>query len=289
MNDQTIQLVECPRDSMQGWPKWIPTEKKIEYIQSFLAVGFDTIDAGSFVNPKLVPQMADSADVFKSLELKSTHTKLLAIIGNVQGAMQAMKFEHLYYLGYPFSISPTFLKRNLNRNIEAALQDIAAINRLCTEHGKELVLYFSMAFGNPYGDPYEPNEIIKWLDHFQKEGITKFTLADTTAEANADLLQKIYNITKPYSSEIQLGLHLHADKQQMASLAQKAYEVGFKRFETSLHGIGGCPFAKNELTGNLDTLVLLDLLKEKHEWLSINEQALAKSIALSKQLFSDGI
>lgn len=284
-----IQLVECPRDAIQGWEKWIPTEKKIEYIQSLLAVGFDTIDAGSFVNPKLVPQMADTAIVFQSLNLKSSHTKLLAIIGNIQGAIQAIKFENLHYLGYPFSLSPTFLKRNLNRSIDAALKDIAAIHRLCTEYGKELVIYFSMAFGNPYGDPYEPSEMIRWLDLFQKEGITKITLADTTAEADTDLLQKIYNITKPYSLEIQLGLHLHADKQQMASLAQKAYEVGFKRLESSLHGVGGCPFAKNELTGNLDTLVLIDLLKEKHELLSINEQALAKSIALSKQLFSDGI
>lgn len=284
-----ISLVECPRDAMQGWPTIISTPQKIEYLQALLAVGFDTLDAGSFVNPNLVPQMADTEEVFRQLDLSSTHTKLLAIVGNPIRAMQAVQMEQLHYIGYPFSLSPTFLKQNLNRNLEQSLQDIAHIQRSAVEHDKTLVLYFSMGFGNPYQDPYSSADIPKWIEYFINQGIRHFSLADTTGVASVGLMEEVYLLVEPFIKEIQLSVHLHAQPHRMYVLADKAYGLGFKRFETTLNGVGGCPFAQDELIGNMDTLVLLKLLKDKVEVMPINQNALDRALALANKLFSNGI
>lgn len=289
MQQQKIKLIECPRDAIQGLHHIIPTEKKLQYIQLLLNVGFDIIDAGSFVNPKLVPQMADSPILFSKLDLSSTQTKLLAIVGNEQGALEAIKYDTIHFLGYPFSISPTFLKRNLNRDIETALKDLSTIHKLTIEHGKELIIYLSMAFGNPYGDDYQVSNLRFWTEYFKNEGFRYITLADTTAEANKVILTNAYNEIADILSEIQLSLHLHATSDQMFALCRHAYDIGFKRFDTSIGGVGGCPFAKEELTGNVDTLLLINMLKEKNEVLQIDEEALDKCRLMAMQLFNNGI
>lgn len=289
MQQQRVQIIECPRDAIQGLHRIIPTQKKLQYIQLLLNVGFDIIDAGSFVNPKLVPQMADSPQLFSHLDLSTTKTKLLAIVGNKQGAKEAIKYDTIHYLGYPFSISPTFLKKNLNRDVETALLDLSYIHRLTIENGKELIIYLSMAFGNPYGDDYNALKVKYWVEYFKNEGIKYITLADTTAEANKAILTKAYNEIDDLLTEIQLSLHLHATRDQMLTLCSHAYEIGFKRFDASIGGVGGCPFAKEELTGNVDTILLIKMLKEKNEVLHIDEEALEKCRLMAMQLFNNGI
>lgn len=285
MPDQKIQIIECPRDAMQGWHKPIPTYLKIDYIQALLAVGFDIIDAGSFVHPKLVPQMADTAAVFEKLDLSSTPTKLLAIVGNRKGALDAIRLDILTYIGYPFSLSPTFMMRNIHKTVEESLVEIEGIQKLCLLHGKTLVLYLSMAFGNPFHDPYDPHEIPKWISYFNHIGISHFSLADTTAEANTSKLKEVYETLVPFFTGLQLGLHLHAHRSTMVDLCEASLELGFNRFEVSLGGIGGCPFAKQELVGNLDTMVLINVLKEKNKTLNIDEQALRRCYQLQQQVF----
>lgn len=281
----TIEIIECPRDAMQGWKNFIPTQKKIDYINSLLKVGFDTIDFGSFVSPKAIPQMADTKEVFSHLELKETRSKLLAIVANTRGAEEAAAFKEIDYLGFPFSISSTFQQRNTNSSIEDSLIRVAEIQNLCVQNHKQLVVYLSMAFGNPYGDEYNEEVLLKWADKIAEYGITIISLADTVGIATPNQISTALKTLVPKYKEIQFGVHLHSSVQNWKDKLNAAYEVGCKRFDGALKGIGGCPMANDDLVGNMNTEWLLSFFEEKGEDLSINKEALAKSLAIAEEIF----
>ena len=238
---------------MQGWKTFIPTEKKIEYINSLLKVGFDTIDFGSFVSPKAIPQMSDTKEVLKGLKVESSKTKLLAIIANTRGAEEAVAYEQINFLGFPFSISPTFQQRNTNSTIEESLVRVDEIQNLCLQHNKQLVLYLSMAFGNPYGDEYSEEILLKWADEMVKREIKIISLADTVGVATPQQISIALNALVPKYAHIQFGVHLHSTEQNWKAKINAAYEAGCKRFDGALKGIGGCPMANDDLVGNMDT------------------------------------
>ena len=256
MNNK-IQLVECPRDAMQGWKKQIPTSQKIEYINTLLRVGFDTIDFGSFVSPKAIPQMADTKQVTEKLDLAGRHSKLLAIIANVRGATESLQYEKISFLGYPFSVSPTFQQRNANSSLEASLHSVAEIQNLCIKHNKQLVVYISMAFGNPYGDEYHEDIVVQWVQKISGLGVSIISIADTVGLASpsqvSSLLKKLIDHRSPYA----IGVHLHSSAMNWRQKIDAAVMAGCKRFDGALKGIGGCPMANDELVGNIDTELMI--------------------------------
>jgi hydroxymethylglutaryl-CoA lyase len=284
-NSSTIEIIECPRDAMQGWKNFIPTQKKIDYLNNLLKVGFDTIDFGSFVSPKAIPQMADTKEVIPHLELKDTRSKLLAIVANTRGAEEAVAFKEIDYLGFPFSISPTFQQRNTNSSITDSLIRVAEIQNLCVQNHKQLVVYLSMAFGNPYGDEYNEDVLLKWAEKIAEYGITIISLADTVGLATSNQITTALKTLIPKYKEIQFGVHLHSSAQNWKEKVNAAYEVGCKRFDGALKGIGGCPMANDDLVGNMNTEWLLSFFEEKGEELSFNKEALAKSLAIAEEIF----
>src|SRR2546423_4722860 len=243
MNMDTIKLIECPRDAMQGWKNFIPTEKKIEYINSLLKVGLDTIDFGSFVSPKAIPQMADTREVVNSLESIVDSTKLLAIIANVRGAEEASVYDPITYLGFPFSVSETFQQRNSNSSIEESLKRVEEIQNICLKTGKQLVIYISMGFGNPYGDPFSEEIVFEWVNKMVDLGIEIISLADTVGVAKP---QQIHSMTRYLIDSlpgIEIGIHLHSRPDNWKEKLEAAVNAGCKRFDGALKGIGGCPMA----------------------------------------------
>jgi len=280
-----IEIIECPRDAMQGWKTLIPTQKKIEYINSLLKVGFHTIDFGSFVSSKAVPQMADTNEVIEGLDLRNGSTKLLAIVANTRGAEQAVCYEKITYLGFPFSISPTFQKRNTNSSIQESLVRVDEIQNLCVKHDKQLVLYLSMAFGNPYGDEYNENVLLQWAEEMVNRDIAIISLADTIGVATALQIAKAFNLLIPVYTGVQFGVHLHSTAENRQQKVNAAYLAGCKRFDGALNGIGGCPFANDVLVGNLDTEWLLDFMDDKGKPLSIDKEALKISAQLAGHIF----
>jgi hydroxymethylglutaryl-CoA lyase len=280
-----IKLIECPRDAMQGWKNFIPTAQKIEYINTLLQVGFDTIDVGSFVSPKAIPQMADTAAVLNGLDMSETQSKLLAIVANTRGAEEAVLHDAITYLGFPFSISPTFQHRNANSSIEASLQRVEAIQNLCVKNGKQLVVYISMAFGNPYGDEYNESIVLHWVEKMVETGIEIISMADTVGLAGSDQVASILKILIPAYRHVEIGVHLHSTAVNWQQKVEAALQSGCRRFDGALKGIGGCPMADDELVGNMDTELMIPYFNTQHLLPRINPEALAKCSRLAAAIF----
>lgn len=275
-----MKIIECPRDAMQGIHEFIPTEKKVKYINSLLRVGFDTIDFGSFVSPKAIPQMRDTADVLKQLDL-NTSTKLLAIIANERGAEDACSFEEIQYLGFPFSVSETFQQRNTNSSIEESLKRVEQIQVMCVKHKKELVVYLSMAFGNPYGDKWESEIVFKWGDKIAQLGVKIISLADTIGVSDPQNIQYLLSNIIPALPGVEIGAHLHTTPDKWKEKLEATYSAGCKRFDSAIKGYGGCPMASDKLTGNMPTEHLITFFREKYVDLNLdlNEFETAMKIA----------
>jgi hydroxymethylglutaryl-CoA lyase len=281
----SYKIIECPRDAMQGWPHPIATADKITYIQSLLDVGFHTIDFGSFVSAKAIPQMADTKAVLQGLQLSASSSTLLAIVANLRGAEDAVQFDEITYLGFPFSISPTFQQRNTNSTMEESLQRVAAIQTLCIQHKKQLVVYLSMGFGNPYGDQYHEGILLHWAAEMAKLGIAIISLADTVGVATAQQISTALITLIPAYPTIEFGVHLHSAPQQRSEKLQAAIAVGCLRFDGALKGIGGCPMAQDDLVGNMATEFMLSLLPKHELSQPINQPALERSLAIAATIF----
>lgn len=283
---EAIKLIECPRDAMQGWKVFIPTDKKIEYINSLLKVGFDTIDFGSFVSPKAIPQMADTGEVVRGLKLGVSSSKLLAIIANYRGAEAACGFDEITYLGFPFSVSETFQQRNTNSSIGESLGRVEAIQNLCIKTGKQLVVYISMGFGNPYGDAYDEEIVFEWVNRLVAMDIGIISLADTVGVASP---QQVYDITSYLVESLpgtEIGVHLHSTPENRKDKLEAAVKAGCKRFDGALRGIGGCPMADDELVGNMNTERMIDYFEEREMLSGLDKEALAESLRIAGEIFS---
>lgn len=280
-----IKLVECPRDAMQGWKHFIPTQKKIEYINALLKVGFDTIDFGSFVSPKAIPQMADTAEVVKGLQVDGTGTKLLAIIANERGAEGAVVFDEITCLGFPFSISETFQKRNTNSTIQESLGRVEEIQNLCIKNKKELVVYISMGFGNPYGDVYNEGIVFEWADKLAALDIKIISLADTVGLATSAQVNRITKYLVDALPATEIGVHLHSTPLNWKEKTDAALNAGCLRFDGALKGIGGCPMADDELVGNMDTELMIPYFAEKKILPAIDMDALLECSRMAAEIF----
>jgi hydroxymethylglutaryl-CoA lyase len=280
-----VHLVECPRDAMQGWKEAIPTQQKIEYINTLLQVGFDTIDFGSFVSPKAIPQMADTKEVLAGLDLNGSKSKLLAIVANQRGAEEAVLYEQITYLGFPFSISPTFQQRNTNSSIEESLGRVEEIQELCAANGKTLVIYLSMGFGNPYGDEYNEDILLKWADEMIQRRIQIISLADTVGVATPEQITTALQALIPKYPKATIGVHLHSTAFNWREKTEAAFKAGCTRFDGALKGIGGCPMTKDELVGNMSTEQMIAYFKEQGALAHLNEEALAHSLQFANKLF----
>ena len=280
-----VHLVECPRDAMQGWKIFIPTEKKIEYINALLRVGFDTIDFGSFVSPKAIPQMADTKDVIGQLSMVDSRSKLLAIVANVRGAEEAVVFDAITYLGFPFSISETFQQRNTNSSIEESLERVEEIQELCIKNNKHLVIYISMGFGNPYGDVYNEEIIMQWVDKITAMEIKIISMADTVGIATPMQVSSVLNKLIPQYAGIEIGVHLHSTATNWQQKIDAALQAGCRRFDGALKGIGGCPMANDDLVGNINTEFMIPHFEEKDLLQNINKDALQHAMDLANKIF----
>ena len=283
--DHDIKIIECPRDAMQGWKNFIPTEKKIEYINSLLEIGFDTIDFGSFVSPKAIPQMADTKEVLKGLEFSITRSKLLAIVANVRGAEEASIYDEITYFGFPFSISETFQQRNTNSSIEESLKRVEEIQNICIKTRKQLVIYISMGFGNPYGDPYSEEIVFSWVSKIVELGIKTISLADTVGLAKPEQVYSMSKYLIKQLPQVEMGVHLHSRPDNWKEKLDAAVNAGCKRFDGALKGFGGCPMANDDLVGNMRTEWMIDYFKKKELLNDLNEDALAKSLQLASEIF----
>ena len=259
-----VKLVECPRDAMQGIGPFIPTDVKVAYLNTLLQVGFDTIDIGSFVSPKAIPQLADTAEVLSRVDRTGSRSKLLVIVANERGAEEAVKQEVVTYIGYPFSISETFQQRNTNTSIEGSWKRTAHIAELAKVHGKELVVYISMAFGNPYGDPWNPDVALRWTERLVKElGVRIVALSDTVGVARPQDIRSMFGTLIPALPEVEFGAHLHCSPDNWIVKTQAAWDAGCRRFDGAIKGYGGCPMAEDELVGNLQTELFVRHLEAK--------------------------
>jgi hydroxymethylglutaryl-CoA lyase len=256
-----MKIIECPRDAMQGLTDFIPTKQKIDYINTLLKVGFDTIDFGSFVSPKAIPQMRDTKEVLAGLDLSETKSKLLVIIANKRGAEEAIRFEEISYLGFPLSISETFQQRNTNKSIEEALQTVEDIYQLCQSSSKKLVVYISMGFGNPYNEPYNSEIVIGFVKKLDKMGIEIISLSDTIGNAIPELIGELFASLIPEFPHIEFGAHFHSTPELASNKITAAYKAGCQRFDGAIGGMGGCPMAKDDLTGNIGTEIIIGTLK----------------------------
>jgi hydroxymethylglutaryl-CoA lyase len=280
-----IQLVECPRDAMQGWKNFIPTQQKIEYLNALLQVGFDTLDFGSFVSPKAIPQMADTKEVLAGLDVSSSRSKLLAIVANTRGAEEAVQYEAISYLGFPFSISPTFQQRNTNSTIEESLGRVEEIQNLCVIHKKTLVIYLSMGFGNPYGDEYNDDILLQWAEEMAHRGIEIISLADTVGVATPEQITTALRVLISRYPQTTIGVHLHSTTHNWREKTEAAYRAGCTRFDGALKGIGGCPMAKDDLVGNMATERMISYFKEQGALPLLDEEALCQSLRFANKIF----
>jgi hydroxymethylglutaryl-CoA lyase len=280
-----MKLIECPRDAMQGIQPFIPTQQKADYLNQLLAVGFDTIDFGSFVSPKAIPQLQDTAEVLSRIHTKDRHSKLLAIIANQRGANDAVQHEAIDQLGYPFSISETFQQRNTNRSIATAFEDVKQIKETADRYDKELVIYISMGFGNPFGDPWNADFVKYWVDQLAALGVRVFSLADTVGTARADDIRYIFSHLIPAYPELEFGAHFHARPEQWREKVEAAYHSGCQRFDSAAQGFGGCPMAEDELVGNIATENLIAYFSE-HETLNLDMQAWQRALAMVNPVFN---
>ena len=258
-----LKLIECPRDAMQGLKTFIPTQTKVKYLNLLLQIGFDTLDFGSFVNPKAIPQMKDTAEVLSLLDLSNTETKLLAIVANKRGAVDAVAFPEIDYLGYPFSISETFQIRNTNATIAASLERVKYIQDLCQSNNKEMVIYISMGFGNPYGDPWNAEVVMNWVEQLAQLDIKIFQLSDTIGVAKPPSINYLFSELIPAYPNLEIGAHFHTTAQTWQEKVEAAVDNGCRRFDGAIRGFGGCPMAKDDLTGNMPMENLVTFFKEK--------------------------
>lgn len=280
-----VKLIECPRDAMQGIKEFIPTEKKAAYINQLLKAGFDTLDFGSFVSPKAIPQMRDTREVLERLDLSLSPTKLLAIVANQRGAQDAAQFAEIDYLGYPFSISETFQLRNTNATIEESIERVQQIQDICLAHDKELVVYISMGFGNPYGDPWNIEAVQKWVGRLAGMGIHILQLSDTIGVANPQNISYLFSNLIPAYPEIEFGAHFHTTPDKWKEKVVAAYQNGCYRFDGAIKGYGGCPMAKDDLTGNMPMEKLVHYFEEQGVASGVQREAFLESMAMAAEVF----
>ncbi len=283
--NQPMKIIECPRDAMQGLHDFIPTEKKIKYINQLLKVGYDSIDFGSFVSPKAIPQLVDTAKVLANLDLSATKSKLLAIIANVRGAEQAIQYKEIQYLGFPFSISETFQQRNTHSSIAQSLDSVKRIQELCVANNKELVLYISMGFGNPYGDEWSTATAEKWVFEMDRLGVKIISLSDTIGIANPESITYLFSSLIPSFPHVEFGAHLHTTPATWREKIDAAYNSGCKRYDGAIKGFGGCPMAADDLTGNMPTENLVSYFEEKNIDLGLNKDEFLQSMVASYDVF----
>lgn len=280
-----MKIIECPRDAMQGVHEFIPTEKKAAYINSILKAGFDTVDFGSFVSPKAIPQLRDTAQVLEQLELENSSSKLLSIIANVRGAQDAVEFEEITYLGFPFSISETFQQRNTNSSMGESLYRIEEIQDLCTRNKKKLIVYLSMAFGNPYGDEWNSDIVITWTKKLAQMGIKTIALSDTIGVSNPENISYLFSKLIPEFPGIEIGAHLHTTPDTWEEKVHAAYTSGCRRFDSAIKGYGGCPMAADQLTGNMPTEKLISYFKKNNIPTGLNDTAFTEAMLLAGSTF----
>ncbi|SFP84810.1 hydroxymethylglutaryl-CoA lyase [Hymenobacter arizonensis] len=281
-----MKLIECPRDAMQGLPDFIPTATKTEYLNTLLQVGFDTLDFGSFVSPKAIPQLRDTAEVLAGLDLSSTPTKLLAIVANLRGAETALQHPEISYLGFPLSVSATFQRRNTNQSTAEALADVAAMHEQCERSGKTLVTYLSMGFGNPYGDAWSPEIVTDFTEQLAALGVRIVALSDTIGASTAATITPLFSALIPAFPAIEFGAHLHTTPTTWHEKVAAAYEGGCRRFDGAIGGIGGCPMAADELTGNMATENLLRFMAEQGQDSGLDMAAFARAQAAAASVFA---
>jgi hydroxymethylglutaryl-CoA lyase len=281
-----MKLIECPRDAMQGLHTFIPTEQKIAYLNQLLKVGFDTIDFGSFVSPKAIPQLRDTAEVLEQLNLSTTSSKLLAIVANVRGAEDACKFEAIRYLGFPLSISETFQQRNTNKSISEALNVVSEIQVLCEKHNKEQVVYISMGFGNPYNDPYDVGIVEQFSDILTTLGVKIISLADTIGVSEPQQIEYLFKSLIKKFPDAEFGAHLHSNPKTSIEKIEAAFNSGCQRFDGALKGFGGCPMAKDELVGNMATETIISFLDSKQVDLKLDREEFGKAMMMAEAVFS---
>lgn len=288
MTNGKVKLIECPRDAMQGWKTLIPATQKAAYINRLLKAGFDTIDFGSFVSPKAIPQLADTREVLTRLDLTATNTRLLAIIANVRGAAEAATFDEISYLGFPFSVSETFQLRNTNSSIHESLGRVEEIQECCVKSGKELVIYISMGFGNPYGDPYDEEQVFEWVNKLVGMDIGIISLADTVGLASPE---QVYSMTRYLVESLpgtEIGVHLHSTAANWQDKLDAAVKAGCSRFDGALKGIGGCPMANDELVGNMDSERMIGYFREKNLLPEMDQVILDECIEMAAEIFKQG-
>lgn len=285
MSQNKFKLVECPRDAMQGLHDFIPTELKIEYLNLLLKVGFDTLDFGSFVSSKAIPQMADTAEVLANLDLEHTNTKLLTIVANLRGVEEAVNHQEIKYLGFPFSISETFQQRNTNSSIAQSLNTVEEMLSLCEKNNKTAVVYLSMGFGNPYGDAWNYEIVEKWADVLVEKGVEILSLADTVGVSTPEKINTILPQLIKRFSNTEIGVHLHSTPLARLEKIEAAYNSGVKRIDSALKGFGGCPMATDDLTGNIATEDVIYFLNSKGENLGLNMDRWQEAINYSSQIF----
>ena len=280
-----IKITECPRDAMQGLHDFIPTDVKAAYINLLLQVGFDTIDFGSFVSSKAIPQMRDTAEVLGKLDLSKSRSKLLAIIANYRGAEDAASHEEITYLGYPFSVSETFQLRNTNTTLNAAFDNVKQIAALCATKNKTPLIYLSMGFGNPYGDDWSADLLLEWTEKLVADGIMNIALSDTIGVATPEQISSLYPILQNAFPQVELGVHLHSTPDTWQEKIAAAYEAGCRKFDVALKGYGGCPMAKDELTGNIATENVVALFLHQNIDLGLDLDKLSEAMDYSKNIF----
>jgi hydroxymethylglutaryl-CoA lyase len=285
IGNRAMKLVECPRDAMQGLENFIPTHMKIRYLNQLLKVGFDTIDFGSFVSPKAIPQMRDSAEVLAGLNFSRSSSKLLAIVANERGAEEAAKHNAISYLGFPLSLSETFQRKNTNKTIVEALNTVEEIQNICKKSGKTLVTYLSMGFGNPYGDPYDAEIVGKFVDIMVTMEVEIISLADTVGVATADQVRRLFAVLSGQFTQVELGVHLHSNPATAREKVAAAHQSGCRRFDGAMRGFGGCPMAEDKLVGNIATETIYAYLRELHEAPVLDDSEFQKSMLLADQVF----
>ena len=280
-----LKLIECPRDAMQGIKPFIATEQKVRYINQLLKANFDTIDVGSFVSPKAIPQMRDTADVIRRLDLEDTKTKLSVIIANIRGAYQAVEFDEIEYLGFPFSISETFQMRNTNATIEKSLQRVADIQSISIKNNKKLMIYVSMGFGNPYGDEWSAEIVEKWVSDLYSMGIRHISLSDTIGVSVPESITYIFSNLIPRFPDVEFGAHLHTVPNKWKEKVHSAYESGCRRFDGAIRGYGGCPMAKDDLTGNMPMEKMVEYFIDRGVDTYLNLAEFELAVSMSNEVF----
>ena len=282
-----VKVVECPRDAMQGIKTWIPTNEKINYVQSLLNVGFDILDVGSFVSPRSIPQMKDSREVLESLDLKSTNSKLLYIVANLRGANEACHYSQIDFLGFPFSISENFQMRNTNKTIDDSIDVLKGIISISEKNNKKVVVYLSMGFGNPYGDEWDYEVLEKWISIINSLGVKTISISDTIGVSTPTKIDKVFKNSIKQFPRIEFGAHFHTKPSNWFEKIDSAYKAGCRRFDTAIQGFGGCPMAGDELTGNFPTEKLINYLNQKKEPINVNLLNFETSYNEATKIFSN--